>query len=80
MKMTISSIDERGRVAMPKEIRERYGASKILFVDVGEHVIALPIPSDPVKALDGISGDIAQSVKRMKQEADRAALMRVGKS
>lgn len=78
--MTVSVIDERGRVAMPKEIRERYKASKLLFVDVGEHVIALPLPSDPVKALDGISGDIEEPVKRMKLEADRAALMRVKKS
>ncbi|MFQ5711024.1 MAG: hypothetical protein ACE5GD_04495 [Candidatus Geothermarchaeales archaeon] len=74
--MSIAVVDERGRVAIPKMIREKYRPNRVLFVDVGSHIVLIVLPEDPVASLNGISGDISQSVREMKEEAGRLALGR----
>jgi bifunctional DNA-binding transcriptional regulator/antitoxin component of YhaV-PrlF toxin-antitoxin module len=48
--MTEVTTDDRGRVTIPKEIRERFG-ERYRLVELRDGVKLMPIPSDPVAAL-----------------------------
>ena len=48
--------DSRGRVTIPKEIRERFG-ERYRLVELDDGVKLVPIPDDPVAALRGAAGD-----------------------
>ncbi|WP_276270991.1 AbrB/MazE/SpoVT family DNA-binding domain-containing protein [Haloarcula litorea] len=48
--------DERGRVTIPKEIRDRYG-EKFRLVELDSGIKLVPIPDDPVEALRAAASD-----------------------
>ncbi|ARS90319.1 AbrB/MazE/SpoVT family DNA-binding domain-containing protein [Natrarchaeobaculum aegyptiacum] len=54
--MTEITTDERGRVTIPKEIRERFG-ERYRLIELRDGVKLLPVPDDPVSALRAASSD-----------------------
>lgn len=48
--------DSRGRVTIPKDIRERFG-ERYRLVELDDGVKLVPIPDDPVAALRGAASD-----------------------
>lgn len=48
--------DDRGRVTLPKEVRERFG-QRYRLVELRDEVRLIPIPEDPVGALRGAASD-----------------------
>lgn len=48
--------DDRGRVTLPKGIRERFG-QRYRLVELRDEVKLIPIPEDPVDALRGAASD-----------------------
>lgn len=48
--------DSRGRVTIPKEIRERFG-ERYRLVELDDGVKLVPIPDDPIGALRGAASD-----------------------
>ena len=44
-------LDDKGRLVIEKEIREKYGKRFELFEALGE-IVLLPVPDDPVKAME----------------------------
>lgn len=48
--------DDRGRVTLPKEVRERFG-QRYRLVELRDEVRLIPIPEDPVDALRGAASD-----------------------
>jgi bifunctional DNA-binding transcriptional regulator/antitoxin component of YhaV-PrlF toxin-antitoxin module len=48
--------DERGRVTIPKEIRDRYG-EKFRLVELDSGIKLVPIPDDPREALRAAASD-----------------------
>ena len=48
--------DERGRVTIPKEVRDRYG-EKFRLVELDSGIKLVPIPDDPLKELHAAASD-----------------------
>lgn len=53
--------DDRGRITLPKEIRDRFG-ERYRLVALRDSIKLLPIPDDPVAALRSAGGEALQSV------------------
>lgn len=52
--MSVSKLDEKGRLMLPKELRERLKiGSKVLVINAGTHIKIMPLPKDPFKVLEG---------------------------
>jgi bifunctional DNA-binding transcriptional regulator/antitoxin component of YhaV-PrlF toxin-antitoxin module len=50
------STDERGRLYLPKEVRERFG-DRFRIVELPSHVALFPVDKDPVDGLRSAVGD-----------------------
>ena len=54
------TVSAKGWVVIPKAIRERHGlkkGSRVQIVDYGSILAVVPLPDDPVEALQGMFGD-----------------------
>ena len=50
--MSILKVDGKGRVALPKKVRESLNiGDKVLVINAGDHLKVIPLPSDPFKVL-----------------------------
>lgn len=70
MSMIEVETDERGRVTLPKAVRERFGQHYRL-VELDDEVKLIPIPEDPVAALrDAASDELREaSVEDLREAA-----------
>lgn len=70
------STDERGRLYIPKEVRERFG-EQYRIVELPTHVALFPVDEDPLAGLRDAVGDAFEdaSVDALKEEA-RAGITR----
>ncbi|MHC3439776.1 AbrB/MazE/SpoVT family DNA-binding domain-containing protein [Natrialbaceae archaeon A-gly3] len=50
------STDERGRIYLPKDIRERFG-DQYRIVELPSHVALFPVDEDPLEGLQAAVGD-----------------------
>lgn len=50
------STDERGRIYLPKDVRERFG-ERYRIVELPSHVALFPVDEDPVEGLRAAVGD-----------------------
>lgn len=66
-----SSTDERGRLYLPKHVRDRYG-EQYRIVELPGHVALLPVDEDPLEGLHEAVGDALDDVDR--SDADRRVL------
>ena len=52
--MSILELDSKGRVTLPKEIRESLDiGKKILLINAGDHLKIIPLPSNTLQTLHG---------------------------
>jgi len=52
--MSILEIDSKGRLTLPKKIREFLDiGKKVLIINAGDHLKIIPLPSDPLRILHG---------------------------
>ena len=68
--------DEKGRVVMPKKMRESFG-TKFFAVEVNGKVVFYPVPKDPIGALAKMgkkAGLDKIPLKMMKEEIRKHAL------
>lgn len=66
------STDERGRIYLPKDVRERYG-EKYRIVELPNHVALFPVDEDPLDGLreavgDAFEGEDAEALKATARE------------
>lgn len=54
--MTEVATDERGRITIPKDIRERFG-ERYRLVQLRSGIKLLPLPQDPVASLRAAASD-----------------------
>lgn len=70
--MTEATLDERGRLTVPKDLRERYG-DHFHVVDLHDGIKLVPIAEDPLAALreefDGIEMTPAELRERARETA-----------
>jgi len=68
------STDERGRLYLPKEVRERFG-DRYRIVEFPSHVVLFPVDDDPLAGLRDAVGDAFddETVDSLKKRA-RAAV------
>lgn len=77
--MLAQECDDKGRLLLPKDIRERYGG-RFVLVQMPKEVILLPIPKDPLAALRAEGKKIPKGVsiamlrKKAREDALREAL------
>ncbi|MFC6825238.1 AbrB/MazE/SpoVT family DNA-binding domain-containing protein [Halopelagius fulvigenes] len=50
------STDERGRIYLPKDVRERFG-DKYRIVELPSHVALFPVDEDPLEGIRAAVGD-----------------------
>jgi bifunctional DNA-binding transcriptional regulator/antitoxin component of YhaV-PrlF toxin-antitoxin module len=55
------STDERGRLYLPKDVRERFG-DRYRIVELPTHVALFPVDDDPVAGLQAAVGDAFEGV------------------
>ncbi|MFB6163216.1 MAG: AbrB/MazE/SpoVT family DNA-binding domain-containing protein [Halococcoides sp.] len=65
-----TSTDERGRIYLPKELRERFG-DEFRIVELPSHVALFPVDEDPLDGLHDAVGDAfeGENVDELKSEA-----------
>ena len=76
--MSETTLDDRGRLTLPKEIRERYG-DRYHVVDLHDGIKLIPIDSDPLDALRNEFADVDRTAEELRQEAREAAIDRAGR-
>ena len=76
--MYILKLDDRGRLLLAKEIRERYG-DEFAVVEAPHELVLLPIPKDPLKALraEGKKLPKGMSVHKLRKKARQLALKEI---
>jgi len=48
----IAKIDDKGRIYLPKEIREKFNSKEFYIVDLPYGIVLIPKLRDPIKALE----------------------------
>ena len=67
------STDERGRIYLPKDVRERFG-NQYRIVELPSHVALFPVDEDPMAGLRAAVGDgfVATEAADLKTDAREA--------
>ena len=76
--MSNVSLDDRGRLTLPKEIRERYG-ERYHIVQLHDGIKLVPVADDPLDALRDEFVDVDTSVDELREDARKAALDEAGR-
>ncbi|AWB27978.1 AbrB/MazE/SpoVT family DNA-binding domain-containing protein [Halococcoides cellulosivorans] len=75
--MGSTSLDDRGRLTLPKELRERYG-DRYYAIDIDDGVKLVPVAEDPLAALRDEFADVDKSADELRDGARTAMLDEAG--
>jgi bifunctional DNA-binding transcriptional regulator/antitoxin component of YhaV-PrlF toxin-antitoxin module len=76
--MSEATLDGRGRLTLPKEIRERYG-DRYRIVQLHDSVKLVPIEDDPLDALRAEFEAIDKTAEQLRETGREAALDEAGR-
>jgi bifunctional DNA-binding transcriptional regulator/antitoxin component of YhaV-PrlF toxin-antitoxin module len=76
--MADATLDDRGRLTLPKELRERYG-DHYHIVELHDGIKLIPVADDPLEALREEFADIDKTAAELRAEARDAALDEAGR-
>lgn len=76
--MSDATLDDRGRLTLPKEIRERYG-DRYHVVDLRDGIKLIPVSDDPLDALRDEFADVEKTAEELREGARKAALDEAGR-
>ncbi len=65
-------VTRQGQTTIPKGLRDKYQikeGDRIIYVDVGDHMAVMPLPKDPLKALEELRLEVKGSIYKMRKEA-----------
>ena len=66
--MSDASLDDRGRLTLPKELRERYG-DRYHLVELHDGTKLVPVSGDPLDALRGEFADVEKTADELREAA-----------
>lgn len=75
--MSETSLDDRGRLTLPKELRERYG-DHYYIVELREGIKLIPVDERPLETLREEFSDVEKSAEELRREAREEALEEAG--
>ena len=61
-------LDKRGRITIPKNLRQNIKHQKFIIIQAGDHIKLIPIPPDPLKTLEGAL-KTTKTFKELRREA-----------
>ena len=71
--MSILELDRKGRLTLPKGIRETLEIEKrVLVINAGDHLKIIPLPPDPFKVLHG-AFNVKKPFRELREQAELAA-------
>ncbi|MFB6129640.1 MAG: AbrB/MazE/SpoVT family DNA-binding domain-containing protein [Salinigranum sp.] len=76
--MSEATLDDRGRLTLPKEVRERYG-ERYHIVELHDGIKLIPVSEDPLNALRDEFSDVEKTAAELREDARRAALDEAGR-
>lgn len=76
--MAETTLDNRGRLTVPKEFRERFG-DRYHIVKLHDGLKLVPISEDPLAALRAEFADVEKSAEELREEARKEALDSAGR-
>jgi bifunctional DNA-binding transcriptional regulator/antitoxin component of YhaV-PrlF toxin-antitoxin module len=76
--MTDATLDDRGRLTLPKELRERYG-DRYHIVELHDGIKLVPVAEDPLAALRDEFADVDKTAADLREDARDAALDEAGR-
>ena len=72
-KMGILELDKKGRLTLPKEVRESLNiGKKVLIINAGDHLKIIPLPSNPLQILHG-AFNVKKPFKKLREQAELTA-------
>jgi AbrB family looped-hinge helix DNA binding protein len=71
-------ISKGGQISIPAAIRHRWGTQTVVLEDVGDRIVLVPAPDDPIAAAEGALADEVRNLdlvrlRREAREAERLA-------
>lgn len=76
--MTEVTLDDRGRLALPTDVRERHG-DRYRVVELHDGIKLVPVADDPLEALREEFADVEKSADELREEARGTALDEAGR-
>lgn len=76
--MSDATLDSRGRLTLPKELRERYG-DRYHVVELQNGIKLIPVAEDPLEALRDEFEDVDTDAGQLRDEARDEALDQAGR-
>jgi bifunctional DNA-binding transcriptional regulator/antitoxin component of YhaV-PrlF toxin-antitoxin module len=76
--MSETTLDNRGRLTLPKELREQYG-DRYRIIQLHDGIKLIPIAEDPLDALRDEFAGVEKSADELREEARKAALDEAGR-
>lgn len=72
------TLDDRGRLTLPKSVRERYG-ERYRLVELPDSIKLIPISEDPLESLREQFADVEGSALEIRERARETALEDAGR-
>lgn len=76
--MSEASLDDSGRLTLPKELRERYG-DRYHVVELHDGIKLIPVPDEPLDALRDEFEDVGKAGRELRAAARDAAVDEAGR-
>ncbi|WEL17741.1 MULTISPECIES: AbrB/MazE/SpoVT family DNA-binding domain-containing protein [unclassified Halorhabdus] len=76
--MTQATLDDRGRLTLPKEVREEYGETYYV-VSLHDGIKLVPVADDPLGALRDEFSDVEKTASELREGARAGAIEEAGR-
>jgi bifunctional DNA-binding transcriptional regulator/antitoxin component of YhaV-PrlF toxin-antitoxin module len=75
--MTQATLDDRGRLTLPKDVREKYGETYYV-VSLHDGIKLVPVADDPLGALRDEFAGVEKTASELREEARVGAIEEAG--